>query len=747
MKQPDEDQDQQKKALEDEANSAQNASGLAFYKDESGVFHMRHGSGSTEPVTSVLSRLGSTLSTLNNSMSQLSGTVFYIQQKSVSRDFYKDYIKFVSNPESDTSRSFVQDFIKILAKPCLDQAETHGAIAIVTPMTFAFNLDLLAKAQILAGALLEYEMYDNLKELLDITLDSFLPNLENNVVTVMLNDNKAGQKKNIEFSIKPFKVYLTAALMHNFRAIYFVARNEVRNAESDLSRAKELCDHQHFDLNSIREKFAVLLKSKAKTFRGLYNANKSEWKEAFKAINTVDEKTLENSINMLHYFVWAKIALCEERPNFALVECYCDLTENYYGKLKVNDKCLDKLAAPQNVAKLLHRVADGHKDAGLMNSALRCYLKAQRFYQKCQRVIIDGKSKMLATGYSVDIIDREVRNLIVQILAIQRSVKEIQFGAFSQFQQEWTALKPSFAIQVRFEEQGFAMIIDFDDKVLLKIWAQQLKCLKLPAEPLRSTNAGLQNSIRLLEVHQLSAQQICQSLLRAQKVQQADKIRMQKRCDHLAIIKNRKDAELAKLAQEKLSDVSDSMVSVESDPSKDLYPVTRPILKKDTSNKAKSQRSAATAAPLRVQPVLVDWAEDLPDYINVDEVCPFPDPFVTNSSIPKGLFYGYIDYVMMNGEAISDELLAEFRSVLGRGKIAAEDNSQGIRPVQGELGHESDYMFKLNVHGEDYRLYGRWVADKKLPNGQVVVLIAFDQAVPHDKTLKHEHTSSAPTRY
>lgn len=67
-----------------------------------------------------------------------------------------------------------------------------------------------------------------------------------------------------------------------------------------------------------------------------------------------------------------------------------------------------------------------------------------------------------------------------------------------------------------------------------------------------------------------------------------------------------------------------------------------------------------------------------------------------------------------------------------------------MQHIQGELGHESDYLFKLNIHAQDYRLYGRRVAEKTMANGRVVVLIAFDQIIAHNQALKLEAISASP---
>ncbi len=74
--------------------------------------------------------------------------------------------------------------------------------------------------------------------------------------------------------------------------------------------------------------------------------------------------------------------------------------------------------------------------------------------------------------------------------------------------------------------------------------------------------------------------------------------------------------------------------------------------------------------------------------------------------------------------------------------MSNEEKAQGIRRLDSDEVGDTHYLFKINIGAEDLRLYGYRVA-LTIVDDVPRTLICFDQAVSHDKTLKHIHKQDA----
>ncbi len=648
-----------------------------------------------------------------------------------SKIFDREFISFAIDPTSEKSQFFLSQFKHILRTPPYDQSNSNGDIAIIKPKNFVFTFQLIRQTSQILEVLMEHELVQEMENILELIIPYCLPYLEQKVATVSVSNNNG-----LKFTLMRCNFSQLSSIFQNFKTFYLVKKGDVQAAELTLNRAQELRDQQDFNLTANEAEFNTFLGKRKKEFRTDYLANKSEWNEAIKLINTLTGEFLVNTGDCIHYLLCGEIAALQEIPDFSLIEHYCDLSITYLSKIKLNNKFACSISPFTATAALLHKIADSHKAAGRLNSALRCYQKAFCTYTQGKEQFIASKATILESGFNDEYFKAKFKKIVQSTVAVNQSITEIQKLAFEQFKLAWSAIKLPDAIQVvEFEEQGFAMKLTLSDTALFKVWMQQLHQLPLFSKPLISP--AQKNSVTLLNIHQLSAQQLFKSLERAQKVRQADIMRMQKKLSHAAEKETQRAEDNAK---PKKDTVDNSNMDYQSSADKDLYPEPRTTkLKKQSS--AVTQKTIAKPSQARPQPHNVSWKEDLPEYVNEDQVYPIPDPFVANSCIPKGIFYGYIDHQMIN--EIDDDLLLRFQEVLSRGMIAGSDDAQGIRPVQGELGHDSDYYFKINIGRQNYRLYGRKVGEKQLPNGQMVVLIAFDQAIPHDQTLKLGHNEEA----
>ncbi len=689
------------------------------------------------PLTADLEAFTRQMQVLNGSMTKLAQTIKHKGKHKVSDEFDKKLAQFLLHPNSPDSKKFLSDFISIFKEPDREPGDSEGPISIVKPATFAFNLQILSQASRLLPILQELEFFNDLEIITDLALNHFLPSLENNMATVVAN-KKSQQNKGTELSLFRYKAHQIAAMFQSARTFFLIRKKDARAAEESLNITQQLRTQPNTDSQQYEQEFFNLLKSRTKALKTHQKHNRTEWNNGTQIIKELTKDALDNAGDCIHYLLCAEIEALQQFPNYSLLECYCDLSESYLKKLRFKDKYAIEMIPFTATAALLHKIADKHKEAGRMNSALRCYQKALNFYQQSKNLFIANKSQLLNADLTIDYYQENLKKILTPIVEIQKSINVIQEDTFQQFRNAWAQLKMPIAIEaVDFETQGFAMKLTLNDTALFKVWMQQLHQLQFSSKPLISPSQ--KNSVTLLNIHQLSAQQLFQSLERAQKVRQADIVRTQKKLSHAyaaEIEKQRADRD----AKPEKNAVDNSNMSYESPADKDLYPEPRTTkLKKQSS--AVTQKTIAKPNQSRPQPHNVSWKEDLPEYVNEDQVYPIPDPFVANSCIPKGIFYGYIDHQMIN--EIDDDLLLRFQEVLSRGMIAGSDDAQGIRPVQGELGHDSDYYFKINIGRQNYRIYGRKVGEKQLPNGQMVVLIAFDQAIPHDQTLKLEHVDEA----
>ncbi len=637
-----------------------------------------------------------------------------------SNNFIHMLREFIIDPRSSTSLAFMSEFLKKIqafSEIFHKQILTHNFI-LLEPTSFSRLLDSLTNLSLLLPILMEYELSQDAKNFLDIVCDRLLPDLTK-AFTLFVEKEAKSKKKGVNIVLKPFSSYAFASTFFYIRAAYCVKIGDISAAESALERAQIFRDTPLLDTRSHQDTFGIILKNK---FRDIYIDNQSEWKTAIAAIKELNDTNLGTGNDCLHYFVLAEIAVKAAQPDFAMAECYCDLGLDYFSKTKVNGKNLDKITSPIAAAKLLLIIADEHQKSNRINSATRCTYKALEFYTK-QYELLFALYKSLNVSDTpdpyIDTVKRQVNEALTQVINTKKALAVLKSQAFEHFIVEWTQEETSAVVPVKFAKDNMTLTADFNDNALLKSWIRELQKLKLNSKFHFEVDA---RSVILRDFNYLSAKQINASFTCAQKSLLTDKVRIQRRREQQAAVPQ---------ITAPVVPTAEASNDYQSDASKDLYPA--PTNRKPRKNPQQQQLVARpNAAPL-VQ--IVDWSDDIPNYIDPANICPIPDPTVTNSSMPRGIFFAYIDHEQINNEAISPELLGEFQSVLERGKIAADGNSQGIRPVQGELGHDNDYIFKLNIHAEDYRLYGRRVAEQTLPNGKVIVLIAFDQALAHNKVL------------
>ncbi len=429
--------------------------------------------------------------------------------------------------------------------------------------------------------------------------------------------------------------------------------------------------------------------SKAKK---LFKSNRDLWKKSFKDIRFITEKLKPQALSTTRYYLWGKLTLEDTTPDLTLSSNYFDLCATHYLQMRNN-------TPPDRLIMELKTLASRFESVNNFSSAMRCYRTALKLY----------------SGYALLLGEyREEKN------QLEKQLFKLKTTAFLHLKQAWQDLAVEsldHVLTVDFEEKHHWCQIKYTDRAYMLCHARFLN--ELGAENQVQRELCM---ITLNTPDELSAKSLLHTFLQAKHRFQKSQYKPQQ----LSSLQPKRAVEKDK--SESSTEESISPFEISS-----TYQIAYHIARKAPKHpKSKSPPPQKTNTAKTIS--TLSWGDDYPLYHPTKGIVyPIPNPLVKNSSMPKGIFYAYVDRQQL--PELPDEMLEQFEIQLARGKIVSKGDAHGIRSIKGELVEDSPYVFKINIHAEDIRLYGRKVATALSKEGVATVLIAFDQAIRHDEQL------------
>jgi hypothetical protein len=563
------------------------------------------------------------------------------------------------------------------------------AMIFVKPVVAAFILKLLNFIISLAAALVRDKSAETAQLMLAITCEIHIPFYQSSLFTVMpLKEGKSS------FDLRPslLDVRDIGELAMQQHAILQCEHHQYDKARATLIFLDAWYSGDHELSEFKQEQMEALYRTQAPALKKLYKADRELWKRAFGMINNITVTLKPQIFKSMRYFLWGKLALEEVVPNLSLASCYLDLSVTHYLAIKSN-------IPPGKLINELKSLAARFVEVENFASAMRCYRTTQKIYSK----------------YSLAIVDYQQ-----QTHQLEQNVCKLKKVAFLQLKKKWEELAIGSLQDVQsidFDEAKCWCQITYSDRAFMLCHARYLNELEVEKNVQRDTCV-----ITLNSPYELSARALRRSFLQAQQ-----------RFQH----RRHESQQAAELLQKRFVEVVASEDSHDESPlplkGSSLYDMASHVVRKIPRPAPSKSTGPPKTPPAKILPT-ISWGDEYPTYHpSKGIVYPIPNPLVINSAMPKGIFYAYLDPLQLI--ELSKEMLDQFELQLARGKIVGKGDAHGIRSVIGELNDDSPYMFKINIHGEDIRLYGRKVATAITPEGKATVLIAFDQAIRHDEQL------------
>lgn len=583
--------------------------------------------------------------------------------------------------------------INIITMQTLDRMaglfEGCQSMIFVTPPIAAFMLRWLKFTVLLVTELFKRKESQTAQLMLEMICLIHLPFYLSSLFTVLpLKDTRS------KFDLQPcvLDVQDIGELAWQQYAIILCHHQEYDKARFALS-ALETWLAQDQGLSEFnQQQMDTLYRTQAPALKKTFKENREVWKNAVAHINTISNTLKPQILKSMRYFLLGKLALEDVAPNLSLAYCYLDLSVTHYLANK------SKLT-PDSLINELNTLAARFEKVENFSLAMRCYRTALKLYSEYSQVVAQYRE--------------DARQ-------IERNMFKLKKSAFLQLKKKWEELAIESVQNVDcidFDEVKFWCQITYSNRAFMLCHAQYLTELGVQKNMQRETRV-----ITLNLPYELSARTLQRSFLQAQKSFQ----RHQHRSRQAAELTQKRFTEV--VASEDTPYESHSSLEDSS-----FYHIACHVVRKKPKS-ALSKSPPPQKTPGAKIITTISWGEEYPTYHpSKGIVYPIPNPLVINSPMPKGIFYAYLDPVQL--AELSKQMLDQFELQLARGKIVSKGDAHGIRSIIGELDDDSPYMFKINIHGEDIRLYGRKVATTITPDGKATVLIAFDQAIPHDEQL------------
>lgn len=616
-----------------------------------------------------------------------------------------------------------QNMVGLFLKDLSNAAGQATERRLVEPKIYMYYVNCLNALSIVVSRLSEMNLDDSAVSLLDGIANYLIPLMTQKVATVVAKKSQ----RSLTMQIWHCSINSLQARILMEKAEISIKKRDIDAAINALHQCQDF--YSRSSQNDIDD-FRSLLKDITSQFKKQYKQDRKGWQKLTSLFYAVDEKFVSEILSYKIYYCWAKVMLLQDEPDVAMAKYFCDMAKKNQQRtsiVKIKHDGNFIFIGPKHIAKCYQEIGDQYHQMGDLNNALNCYQQGASILDPCIELLKSPEKLKINSSLSVNMrniktnVDQSlIREFLTDVVAIKQKMMAIKKEAFVLFEQQFTNIdQPTELVNIVCNPDNFTLSLTFQSTVI----ASKLRRMASFYEEFNIVPGRDRQSVVINDIHMLSAKKVQQSIIRAIKSVQADARRVE-------LMRQRR---LAKdLGNDNLAEQVDHSYEYEGD---DLdHDNNAPVQKRV---RPKSTKSAfVTSEKVVRQPLqeLVSWKDKLPSHINEDDVYPIPAPDVMNSAIPKGIFYGYINPYLID-EHDGQILLDAFTAVLARGKIASKFASQGVRPVCGELGHESDYVFKLNISGEDLRLYGRRVAMKENNIGQMVVLIEFDQTLAHKKTL------------
>jgi hypothetical protein len=572
---------------------------------------------------------------------------------------------------------------------------SYNSMIFVSPIDTFFLLKIVKFALSLTKPLINSQNTEAAKVILAILCELILPFYRANLFTVLPHKGGKGDKSasNLEPGLLDIRDIGVLALQQY--AIILCEHQNFDQARATLLSVDTWCSQDQASNAAANQQIKAIYNDQAATMKRLFKANRESWKLIFKNIKLITDGLKPQISISMRYYLWGRLAAEGVNADLHLATCYFELSAKHYLQMKSHN-------LPDRLILELKALAKRFEQVECFSCAMQCYRTAQDLYAKYT----------LRTDTSR-----------IESRQLERDLKQLEITAFLYLKRMWGAIavEPLNGVQdIVFDETKRWCQITYSDRAYMLCHAKYLNKLGVEKNVQREPCIITMNT-----PYELSAKTLLQSFQQARREVTWQAQHHQRRPSAPTPLKRL------------IEDETD--VSIDSSTSFDdtlFYQIACRTLRK-APKLVRSKPSLPAKTPAGKILTTPSWGEEYPSYHPTKGVVyPIPNPMITNSSMPKDIFYAYLDRLQLS--EVPDELLEKFESQLARGKIVSKGDAQGLRSITGELSDDSTYLFKINIHGEDVRLYGRKVATTLSPEGKATVLIAFDQAIRHDEQLQIE---------
>lgn len=562
------------------------------------------------------------------------------------------------------------------------------------------------------------EMYG----LVRIARDEILPILEHRfrVIHIKPGDEQK-QARQIRFILESPDLRYFGGSLFAHQAIFMLAQQDRVAAQHALGLSARYFQGESrktSDMSALArraeeywsDKHSAWLKENTPSLRKIYKANRKQWARMM-TLAQVKPHDLKK-IMMWQYVLLARTYLLDiSCHSYAHVECFLDmgyqLWQQFFPEKKLAPGAPTEVgyAFTQLAAELLHVEREG--------DAVRCYHKASTVLEECASrfehslsVAMQGRD---GHGYPQD--KKQLEEIRAKQVEISTVLKGLDRKLFNELVDAWKSKSVSIPeeVELRFGRKNMRISIHCSDTSYSRLISKHLKRFQIHHQ---RHSSGL---IEVDDLGGLTANRLVK-LLHAAKSE----------------LETRKREILRKLALQRAM-IAESTQQTERGPSVNLLDMSKKQAKSSTKKVRAKLLSQPKVAPVEIvehRLPRIQWGQTFPEYHSgSDVVFPIPDPTVKNAPMPSGLFFGYID------RGCFDDIDNRYQRVLATGLFSNSDGAQGIRYVRHEDGVPEYYLFKINVGAHDDRLYG-YKAASVIVEDVPRVLICFDQAVSHKKTVK-----------
>ncbi|MDQ2994461.1 MAG: hypothetical protein M3R00_05895 [Pseudomonadota bacterium] len=564
---------------------------------------------------------------------------------------------------------------------------------ILKPNQCNFLLNLMSYLTNLGARIQIHKDFDAALLLTGFVAKSLAPFVMNRVflITAAKNaSNKASLFTAVNIDMRTFGEWL----IQQHIVISYTA-NRITEAEECLLGLEDFVQHATRCPSNPPSVVQEAFNAKLSNFKSDFKLNRSHWKKDLSTIRHITKQAHVNAIPSFRYYLWAKYAATAKPPQLGLALCYLNIALDIFAKLPV-------VTPPLAMFQLYKVIAANYVGAKQYSAAITIYEIMLERYPTVLRHLPEFHNETIALGITLT---------------------KLKSKAYEQLTTAWQAADRSHITaltDVHFNAATRCLSLTNTNIAWLQILTRQLK-LENITHHFNKPNA----TITLSAPYQINAE----DLVKLISVTQSKFVNREKILERGIEYINRLKIEVSNEQDEAQDSPAYESQGYYSPPSPKQ--IRQPRIPKSLQHANNNNSPKKSALPPTI--ITHSWGDDLPTFHPTQGcVYPIPNPDV-NTGVPSGIFYGYLDIQAL--AMLDTEKLSQFETVLARGKLVAKGDAHGIRSVNGELPADSPYLFKINIHGEDIRLYGRKVADKT-QSGDMKILIVFDQAVRHNQTLQ-----------